>query len=293
MRLPNLSGLRAFEAAARHQSFKLAADELNITPTAISHRIRRLEQDLDTRLFHRQTRAIALTRDGEVLLPDVRQAFERLAEATQKLGRLEDDKVLTISVVTSFAVKWLLPHMPEFQAMYPDIDVRISTGMGLSTFGSDGVDMAIRYGLGQWPGTRADLLLREDSIPVASPNLLIHGNPLQDATDLSEVVLLHVSAYPDDWQRWLTMAGLPDLKPKGHLSFDESIAAQQAAIDGLGVALGRPAIIASDLKAGRLITPFSLSLHQDTAFYVVSPQATENRPNIKAFRDWILSAVGD
>ncbi len=289
MRLPSLSGLRAFEAAARHLSFKAAAAELSVTPTAISHRIRRLEEELGCALFHRRTRAVALSTAGELLLPDVRDAFQGLERAAAKLRDADGRGVLTVSTVASFAVKWLVPRLGDFQDRNPGIDVRISTNMALSKFRDDGVDLAIRYGRGAWPGVRTDLLFREESFPVAAPALLSGRAPLNGPADLSRHSLLHVSLYPDDWRRWLTMAGYADLEAAGNQTFDDTMVVLQAAINGLGVALGRHAYVNADIAAGRLVKLFDMALPQETAFYVVSPSATQDQPKVAAFRDWILA----
>jgi len=292
MRLPSLSGLRAFETAARHLSFKAAAAELAVTPTAISHRIRRLEAELGCELFHRRIRSIALSRAGEVLLPDVRDAFQKLERAAAKLRDTEERGVLTVSTVASFAVKWLVPRLGDFQQENPGIDVRISSNLGLSNFRDDGVDVAIRYGRGVWPGLRADMLYREESFPLAAPSLLSKGPPLDSPADLARHTLLHVSMYPDDWQRWLTMAGFAGLEPAGNQIFDDSIIMLQAAINGLGVAQGRYTLSGVDIAAGRLVKPFDMPLPQETAFYVVSPLATQDQPKVAAFRDWMLAQAG-
>jgi len=288
MRLPSLSGLRAFEAAARHLSFKAAADELSLTPTAVSHRIRRLEEELGCELFHRRPRAVTLSDAGAVLLPDVRDAFQRLQRATGKLKQAEDKGVLTISTVPSFAVKWLVPRLGDFQREHPEIDARIATNLDLCNFRDDGVDLAIRFGLGSWPGLRADLLMREEIFPVAAPSLLAGDRPLRDPSDLARHTLLHISRYPDYWHRWLSMTGLEGLEPAGNLMFDDSSTALQAAINGLGVALGWHALTDADVAAGRLVDPFHLPLPQATAFYVVAPLASQDQPAVAAFRDWIL-----
>jgi LysR family glycine cleavage system transcriptional activator len=291
MRLPSLGGLRAFEAAARHLSFKAAAVELAVTPTAISHRIRRLEEELGSELFYRRARSIALSRAGEVLLPDVRDAFVKLQQATGKMRDAEGSGVLTVSTVASFAVKWLVPRLGDFQQQNPGIDVRISSNMALSNFREDGVDLAIRYGRGRWPDLRADLLFSEGSFPVAAPSLLSGGTPLNDPADLAQHTVLHTANFPDDWRRWLTMAGLPDLEPAGNQIFDETIVVQQAAINGLGMALGRQALAGIDIAAGRLVKLFDMALPQETAFYLVSPLATQDQPKIAAFRNWILAQI--
>src|ERR1700755_1128262 len=173
-RLPSLNGLRAFEAAARHLSFTVAAGELNVTQTAISHQIRRLEEELGVRLFIRQNRALALTPEAKDYLPGVRAAFNDLRLATDRLLRKDDDRVLTISTLASLAAKWLLPRLATFQEAHPGIDVRITTSTALVDFRTGDVDAAIRYGRGNWQGLRAEWLMADDFFPVCSPALL-HG----------------------------------------------------------------------------------------------------------------------
>src|SRR3954469_6630665 len=193
-RLPSLNGLRAFEAAARHLSFTHAASELNVTQTAISHQIRRLEQELGLRLFVRQNRALALTPEAKEYLPGIRAAFNDLRLATDRLKRKDNDHVLTVSTLASLAAKWLLPRLSAFQQAHPGIDVRITTSMGLVYFRGGDVDAGIRYGRGQWPGVRADWLMADQLFPVCSPELLKRDQPLRCPEDLAHHVLLHTSA---------------------------------------------------------------------------------------------------
>src|SRR5256885_10288828 len=214
-RLPSLNGLRAFEAAARHLSFTQAASELNVTQTAISHQIKRLEEELGIRLFVRQNRALALTPEAKEYLPGIRAAFNDLRLATDRLKRRDNDHVLTISTLASLAAKWLLPRLSAFQQAHPGIDVRITTSTGLVDFKSGDVDAAIRYGRGQWPGVRADWLMADQLFPVGSPALLSGNKPLRCPEDLAHHVLLH-SINEDDWRRWLTAAGLPTCTSKQH-----------------------------------------------------------------------------
>src|SRR6201999_855047 len=209
-RLPSLNGLRAFEAAARHLSFTQAASELNVTQTAISHQIRRLEEELGLRLFVRKNRALALTPQARDYLPGVRAAFNDLRLATDRLLRKEDDKVLTVSTLAALAAKWLLPRLAAFQESHPGIDVRITTSTSLVDFRIGDVDAAIRYGRGHWEGLRADWLMADELFPVCSPALLKGSRPLKSPQDLAQHTLLHSSGgYDDDWRLWLTAAGLP------------------------------------------------------------------------------------
>jgi LysR family glycine cleavage system transcriptional activator len=292
-RLPSLNGLRAFEAAARHLSFTNAAAELNVTQTAISHQIRRLEEELGIRLFIRQNRALALTPQAHDYLPGVRAAFNDLRLATDRLLRKDNDHVLTVSTLASLAAKWLLPRLSAFQEAHPDIDVRITTSTSMVDFKSGDVDAAIRYGRGRWPGLRADWLTADQVFPVCSPALLQGDRPLQTPEDLVHHTLLHSSGgYDDDWRLWLTAAGLPaDISKQPGLSFDMIFMTLQAAIDGLGVAVGRTTYVEGDLAKGRLVVPFKISLPADAGFYLVSPEAAANTPKLKAFREWLLASV--
>jgi LysR family glycine cleavage system transcriptional activator len=292
-RLPSLNGLRAFEAAARHLSFTNAASELNVTQTAISHQIRRLEQELGVRLFVRQNRALALTPEAKDYLPGVRAAFNDLRLATDRLLRKDDDHVLTVSTLASLAAKWLLPRLSAFQEAHPGIDVRITTSTALVDFRTGDVDAAIRYGRGQWPGLRADWLMADELFPVCSPALLAGRRPLRRPEDLRDHVLLHTSnANSDDWRLWLTAAGLPtNLSTHPGVTFDLIFMTVQAAIDGIGVALGRTSYVEADIAKGRLVVPFKITLPADAGFYLVSPEASADRPKLSAFRQWLIASV--
>jgi LysR family glycine cleavage system transcriptional activator len=292
-RLPSLNGLRAFEAAARHMSFTAAAGELNVTQTAISHQIRRLEEELGVRLFLRQNRSLALTAEAKEYLPGIRAAFNDLRLATDRLKRKDSDRVLTVSTLASFAAKWLLPRLSTFQQAHPDIDVRITSSTSLVDFRHDDVDAAIRYGRGHWPGLRADWLTADELFPVCSPALLKGDRPLRCPQDLAHHTLLHTSGgYDDDWRLWLTAAGLPpDISKQRGLSFDLILMTVQAAIDGLGIALGRTSYVEGDIAKGRLVVPFKFALPADAGFYLVSPQARAESAKLAAFRQWLLASA--
>jgi LysR family glycine cleavage system transcriptional activator len=292
-RLPSLNGLRAFEAAARHLSFTAAASELNVTQTAISHQIRRLEAELGIRLFVRQNRSLTLTPEAREYLPGIRAAFNDLRLATDRLLRKDSDRVLTVSTLASFAAKWLLPRLSSFQQAHPEIDVRITSSTSLVDFRRDDVDAAIRYGRGHWVGLRADWLTADELFPVCSPALLKGDKPLQSPKDLAHHTLLHTSGgYDDDWRLWLTAAGQPsDISKQRGLSFDLILMTVQAAIDGLGVALGRTTYVEGDIAKGRLVVPFKMALPADAGFYLVSPQARAESPKLSAFRQWLLTSV--
>lgn len=292
-RLPSLNGLRAFEAAARHLSFTKAAEELNVTQTAISHQIKRLEEELGLRLFIRQNRALALTNEGREYLPGIRAAFQDLRLATERLKRRENENVLIVSTLTSLAAKWLVPRLSKFQELHASIDVRVTTSTALVDFARDGVDVGIRYGLGQWPGLRSDWLMADELFPVCNPALLESDRPLRNVDDLADHTLLHTSdAYEDDWRLWLTAAGKPvNLSRHPGLTFDLIFMTVQAAIDGLGVAMGRTAYVEADIAKGRLVVPFDLVIPSEAGFYLVCPQANSDQPKITAFRNWLKASA--
>ena len=292
-RLPSLNGLRAFEVAARHLSFTVAASELNVTQTAISHQIRRLEEELGIRLFVRQNRALALTPEAREYLPGIRAAFNDLRLATDRLLRKDNENVLTVSTLASLAAKWLLPRLSAFQEAHPGIDVRITTSTGLVDFKTGDVDAAIRYGRGQWPGLRADWLMADQLFPVCSPALLEGNKPLRSPEDLAHQTLLHSSGgYDDDWRLWLTAAGLPaNISKQPGLTFDLILMTVQAAIDGIGVAMGRTSYVEADIAKGRLVVPFKITLPTDAGFYLVSPASRADSPKLSAFRQWLIASV--
>ena len=291
-RLPSLNGLRAFEAAARHLSFTLAATELNVTQTAISHQIRRLEDELGIKLFIRQNRALALTPKAREYLPGIRAAFNDLRLATDRIQRRGADRVLTVSTLASLAAKWLLPRLSGFQEAHPDIDVRITTSTSLVDFRDGDVDAAIRYGRGEWPGLRADWLMADELFPVCSPTLLKGPRALKRPEDLANHVLLHSSNNDDDWRLWLTAAGLPaDLSSHSGLTFDMTFVTIQAAIDGHGVAIGRTSYVRDDIAKGRLVVPFKMALPANAGFYLVSPEARADTPKLVVFRQWLTESA--
>jgi LysR family glycine cleavage system transcriptional activator len=223
----------------------------------------------------------------------VRAAFNDLRLATDRLQRKGNDRVLTISTLASLAAKWLLPRLSAFQEVHPDIDVRITTSTALVDFNGGDVDAAIRYGRGQWPGLRADWLTADQVFPVCSPALLAGERPLRSPEDLAHHTLLHSSGgYDDDWRLWLTAAGLPaNISRQPGLSFDMIFMTLQAAIDGLGVAVGRTTYVEGDLAKGRLVVPFDIRLPADAGFYLVSPEATADAPKLAAFRAWLLASA--
>ena len=290
-RLPSLTGLRAFEAAARHLSFTRAAEELNVTQTAISHQIRRLEDQLGLKLFVRRHRALGLTQAGAAYLPAVSGAFDDLRRATARVTAVRDEGVLTVSTLPTLAAKWLVPRLMEFQSRHPDIEVRLTTSTALVDLRRDDVDLAIRYGRGDWPGMRADFLMNDELFPVCAPAYTEAAGPLQTPADLANHTLLHVSPNPESWHQWLTAAGFPDLQGRRNITFDLQLTALEAAMDGMGVAIARSRTAERDLQAGRLVRPFALATPAIAGFYVVVPEEEAEIPKIAAFRDWLLEVA--
>lgn len=287
-RLPSLNGLKAFECAARHMSFTKAAEELNVTQTAISHQIRRLEEELGVSLFLRLKDGLALTEDGQAYWPGIRSAFQELRYSTQALLESRHNSVLTINTLVSVASKWLLPRLPSFQQAFPAIDVRISASTELVDFRRGGIDAAIRYGRGDWKGLRADFLMSDEIFPVCSPAL---AKTLRTPADLANHTLLQVSGVTaSDWSTWLRAAGQSAQLADGpSLTFDLAMMAVQAAVDGQGVCIGRSTYVDDDLRARRLVVPFDLRLKDELGFYLVTPHETAQAKKIVAFRTWLLA----
>jgi LysR family glycine cleavage system transcriptional activator len=293
-RLPPLNALRCFDVAAKHLSFTKAAAELNVTHSAVSHQIKALEAWLGAPLFRRVNRGLVLTNAGQAYLKPVRESFERLGEATRRLRVRERSGPLTVSIMPSFAAKWLMPRLRRFRERHPDIDVRISATSQLTDFAREDVDICIRYGRGVWPDVDIELLMRESMFPVASPRLVEGPLPLKVPADLAHHTL--ISDYDwrvDFWQLWLEAAGMSDFVVRHSLSFNYSNLMLQAAIDGLGVALSQNALAGDDLAAGRLVRLFDYALPTDYGYYVVVPEGTAQRPKIAAFRDWLLEEACD
>lgn len=287
---PPLSTLRAFEAAARHLSFKAAAEDLHVTPGAISQQIKLLEDRLGTPLFLRRARGIELTEAGRQLLMPTQQAFRLLTDAVARLRATDNSKILTVSLLPSFAALWFVPRLGRFRARYPNIDVRISATPKLAELDRDEVDVVIRYGLGNYPGLHVDHLLADDLFPVCSPKLLEGPAPLKEPADLAHHTLLH-DELRQEWDLWKRAAGIEDLDISRGPSFSLWELAFQAAIAGQGVALGRSTLVADHLRTGRLVKPFSISSQSQFGYYFVCLPARVHEPKIAALRAWLKDEV--
>jgi LysR family glycine cleavage system transcriptional activator len=286
-RLPPLNALPSFEAAARRLSFSRAADELRVTHGAVSRAVRNLEDHLGVQLMVRATRSVRLTPIGASFAVEIRDVLERLAAATTAATG-QTSGIVSVSTIDSFAARWLMPRLSRFRRAHGDIDVRVATSERLADFVSDGIDVAIRCGGGQYPGLSAELLMKEDHFPVCSPKLLKGRFPLRTPADLARHTLLH-DVFTVDWTMWLHSAVVDHVDPHRGPTFLSSDHAIQAAVRGEGVVLGRSALVADELAAGRLVRLFELSLPAGFAYYLVYPPHALKRPNVKAFRDWLIA----
>lgn len=289
-RLPLLNAVRAFEAAARHLSFTRAAEELSVTQATVSHQVKALEEWLGVELFNRRNRRLFLTEAGQGYLPPLTDAFDQLDDATRRTTRADSSGVLMVSVLPSFAAKWLVPRIGRFRDRHPDIDILISPDEKLAQFDRDGVDVGIRYGRGGWPGLHAERFLTEEFFPVCSPMLLDGPHPLGRPEHLRNQTLLHDDDPVGllDWREWLRTVGVDSVDATRGPRFRDASHLIQAAIEGQGVALGRTALVANDLSSGRLVRLFEISLPADHAYYVVMPEAWVDRPKVRAFTDWLF-----
>ena len=290
----HLNALRAFEAAGRHLSFTRAAEELSVTHAAISHHVKALEEVLGTALFERRNRRVVLTEAGQVLLPVLSESLDRVAEALDGLGTGPSARALTVTLTPSFASRWLIPRLGRFRARHPEIDVRLAPSLRFVDLAHEDCDMAVRCGDGNWPGLMAEHLLPIAMTPVCSPALA----PLRTPADLAQHTLIHAdigeARIGEEWRLWLNGAGVTGIDPSGGLSLHDPAMALQAAVDGLGVAVGYTVLAAADLAAGRLVAPFATTVAHDFAYYIVHPKSTATPPNIAAFRDWLRGeAAGD
>lgn len=288
--LPPLMALRAFEAAARLGNFTLAAEHLFLTQSAISRHVRNLELRLGVTLFHRHGRRLALTPEGREYMTATGDAFERIAAATATLRRRRPGDILTVSMLPSIAMKWFTPRLADFILAHPNVDLRLSASHQLVDLETDGIDMAIRYGRGDWPGVAAEELTDEEIMPVCSPRLAAGPPRLSTPNDLAHVTLLHGELH-EDWRMWLTAVGCDHADETRGPKFSDAASLIQAAIDGLGVALGRTLLVADDLAAGRLVAPFALRLKGEFTYWLVTPKGRPPHPHFAAVRDWLRGHI--
>jgi LysR family glycine cleavage system transcriptional activator len=289
-RLPPLNAIRAFEAAARHMSMTLAAQELSVTPGAISRQIKALEDALGMRLLERNHRQIALTRQGGDYFRAVSRALEGLREATRRLKRRGQRKQLKVRAYTTFAMRWLIPRLSGFHAAHPDIEVLLTASLDPVDFKKEDIDGAIRLGDGAWRGANCYRLVANVLAPVASAALLASGPKLRKAADLKHHTLLHSIARPDDWGHWLEAAGASDdVDPRAGMTYQSSAMAYAAAIEGQGIAMAQLFLVDEDLRAGKLAAPFKRTVDMgDYTYYLLTPSHREESAYMRTFRVWLL-----
>jgi LysR family glycine cleavage system transcriptional activator len=308
-RLPPLNALRAFEAAARHLSFKDASAELSVTPTAISHQIRGLEEYLGFDLFHRLTRALELTREGRAMLPKVREGLECFATAIESTRQHEAGGRLLVTSPPALLTRWLIRHLPEFTAAHPEIQLHMAASLetidardasGVSGLAGidvrdDETEVFIRFGRGQYDGCRVDRLFAPAYTVVCSPRLLLGMRPLNVPGDLRRHNLLHDESIMElldrpTWAEWLQLAGVTGIDANNAgTHFSDPGLVLSAAVDGVGVALASKPLVEAEVAAGRLVMPFDIVIRRPQAYYLVVPEAVADRPIVSVFRHWLRS----
>jgi LysR family glycine cleavage system transcriptional activator len=290
--LPPLNALRAFEAAARSESFTRAAEELHVTQGAVSHQVKLLEATLGIKLFNRERQRLVITDAGREYLNVVRDALDRIAAGTERVLQRQNSGVLTVSTSPDFAAKWLVYRLGRFAEAHPGIDLRVSATMHHIDFVREEFDVAIRHGDGNWAGLDAVRLCTEQLFPVCNPKLMSGRNRLTKPSDLLKSPLLHLDDNKN-WSQWFDAAEVaaPEL-PHG-LTLNRASMLIDAAVDGQGVALARTALAAWDLIKGRLVRPLDLSLKLSKTYWIVCPRAAAMKPKIVTFRDWLLAEAAD
>jgi LysR family glycine cleavage system transcriptional activator len=286
-RLPPLTSLRAFEAAGRHLSFTRAAAELTVTQAAISHQVKALEEHLDVALFLRLPRQLELTKAGKTLLPVVRDAFNRISDSAASISGDVASVALTVRLAPSFAAKWLSPRLDDFRRKYPTIDLSLTHSNEPADFKNQPIDIAITYGKGDWRGVVAHPVLSIDFFPVCSAAFMQGEHSLERSENLAHYTLLHDTDH-SAWSDWLALAGIENIDPLHGTVMDDTNVLIQAAIDGLGVALGSTHFVADHLASGRLVQPFDTIMHSDYAYYVVCPKKHLRRTEVSVFKDWLM-----
>ena len=287
-RLPPLNALKAFEAAARHESFTRAAEELLVTQGAVSHQLKALEAELGLKLFNRGRQRLSITEAGRTYLGVVRDAFDRIAMGTERLLQRQSTGAVTVSTSPDFAAKWLVHRLGSFAEAHSDIDLRVSAAMHHVDFAREDVDLAVRHGSGPWEGLHAVRLCAERLFVVCSPKLMSGRRSLGRPSDVLKFPLLHLDSH-DAWSRWLDAAGVTAPERLHGPILNRASMLIDAAIDGQGITLARSALAAGDLISGHLVRPCPVTLPLTRSYWVVCPKATAATPKIGIFRDWLLA----
>jgi len=292
-RLPPLNAVRAFEAAARHLSFIKAAEELHVTPGAVSQQVKALEDWLGCVLFRRLARGVLLTDAGQSYWPELRDILDRLESVSQRIRAFDEGRELSVSTLPTLAARWLIPRLGSFRERSPGVEVRIVASVTLADFQRDGIDVGIRFGAGHYPGLHSELLMAEEVFPVCSPRLLEQGPPLRVPDDLRHYTLLHDLPDPNgvhelDWVKWLLAVGARGVDATRGPRFTYTHMSLQAAIAGQGVALATSVLIGDDLATGRLVRPLAEAIRSPFRYYLVCPEAALRSPKVASFRAWAI-----
>ena len=294
----NLNALRVVESAARHGNFTRAGEENLVTASAVSQRIKALEDQLEFRIFHRRANSVVLTSEGEEFISHVREALDQILAAGMEIKDRKKSTVLKISVLPTFAIRWLLPRLKSFQSAHPDLNLCISQSYKPVNFNREDVDLAVRYGNGKFGDLHARLLLEEDLIPVCSPDLLSQvtsriGNREIEPADLRHFTLLHSETCTMNWKSWLQFAGVPDvLNQAASMYFDTCMLSFEAANAGLGFAVANRAYVSGDLRNGRLVAPFKMAVQSGSGWHLVYPEKYGSKSKVRAFEAWISEEAG-
>lgn len=294
--LPPLNALRAFDATARHLSFTKAADELHVTPAALSHQIRGLEELLGLKLFVRRARSIELTEAARLIHPGIQAGFERLRAALDQLERTRQDRILVVSATPGLTAKWLVPRLYRFLGEHPEIDTRISASVAYANFMTDGVDVGIRLSTGVHPDLYVEKLADEWLLPLCSPRLLEGPQPLRTPQDLARFTMIQVDlpGVVPTWGDWLRAAGIDGVDATRGLRLNVADHALEAASEGMGVVLAYKVVASHDIALGRLVMPFGPEIPlPGRAYYFACLRGHEKRAPVKAFRDWVVSEMAD
>ena len=287
-RLPPLNALKAFEAAARHESFTRAAEELCVTQGAVSHQVKSLEAELAIKLFNRERQRLLITEAGRDYLAVIRDALDRIAAGTERLIQRQGTGVLTVSTSPDFAAKWLVHRLGHFAEAHPEIDLRVSGTLHHVDFAREEVDLAVRHGDGNWPGLDAVRLSAEELFAVCSPKLPLGRRRLDKPADILKFPLIHLDNRAD-WANWLQAAGIDDAAVIHGPVLNRASMVIDAAMNGQGIALARTTLVAWDVINGRLVRPFPESLRLSKLYWIVCPKATAALPKITTFREWLLA----
>jgi LysR family glycine cleavage system transcriptional activator len=291
-RLPPLTALRAFDAAARHMSFAKAAEELSVTPAALSFQIKSLEEHLGAPLFLRLNRAVELTEAGKMLAPGTAAGFQTLAAAWRAVQRLQDEQTLTVTAGPAFTAKWLAPRLYEFAQAHPEIELRFSASLKIMDFARDAVDVAIRFGAGENSDLWSMPLAEEWVCPVMTP-ALAEQYPTPESLTKAPLIFDDSISFLEpkcDWDAWFQAMGI-DFKADHGPRFSQADHAIDAALAGVGVVLGRRALVVKDIDEGRLCMPFPKAIRTGARFTFLCPKGTQDRPQVRAFREWILREI--